>query len=385
MDAKTEKERTRQRRVAIVINTLHFGGAERFVQNFSRGLVDAGVDTTVVVFSCADQQYVLDERVRLVDLKRLKSWDVVRVCCRLRRTLRLLEPDAVLSVMTPVTLLSAAAMLFWKDAPPLFARESMDYSFVGRSWKRLFFVAYMALAFMRCRAVVCLAHQMRDSLVRRFHVPRSLIRVIANPVDIDRCLALAEEDIHDKHYRVDKRPLVVMCARLDDQKDYRTALLALREVNKVMACRFLGIGDGRQRQELLDLRKTLGLTECVDLPGAISNPMPFIARADAFVLSSFYEGFPNVILEAMACGTPVVSTDCPSGPRELIEDGRTGLLVPVADPNAMASAIVHILHHPDLGARMAQAARENVQRQYALNAITAAYMRLLFDPTPRER
>jgi glycosyltransferase involved in cell wall biosynthesis len=140
--------------------------------------------------------------------------------------------------------------------------------------------------------------------------------------------------------------VIVGAGRLQRQKDFPTLIRAFGLVRGEHPCRLIILGDGSGRSRLEGLAAELDLDADVDMPGFQANPYPFMARADLFVLSSAWEGSPNVLTEAMALGTPVVSTDCPSGPHELLDGGRFGPLVPVGDPQALARAMIETLEQP---------------------------------------
>lgn len=133
--------------------------------------------------------------------------------------------------------------------------------------------------------------------------------------------------------------------------------------------RLVIFGEGRQRRRLSALAEHLGIAERIALPGFSDNPFAHVARADAFVLSSRFEGSPNALLEALAVGTPAIATDCPSGPREILGDGRYGPLVPIGDPRALADAILATLENPPAAALLDQAAE-----RYALDRAVRAYL-----------
>jgi glycosyltransferase involved in cell wall biosynthesis len=160
--------------------------------------------------------------------------------------------------------------------------------------------------------------------------------------------------------------------RLHAQKDYPTLLRALRLVRGTIPARLLILGEGPARPEIEALRAGLGLDGAVSMPGFHPDPYPFLAHADLFVLSSLWEGFGNVIVEALACGAPVVSTDCRSGPREILRDGQFGDLVPPGDPEALAAAILATLSRPrDRAALIARSA------DFSIDKAARAYLRRL--------
>ena len=140
--------------------------------------------------------------------------------------------------------------------------------------------------------------------------------------------------------------MVLSAARLAVQKDLGTMLRAFARVRARRAVRLVILGEGGERARLEDLARRLGVAEDVAMPGHVANPLAYMARAAVFALSSIYEGFGNVLVEALACGRPIVSTDCPGGPREVLDDGRYGRLVAVGDDAAFAAALEQALDVP---------------------------------------
>ena len=160
--------------------------------------------------------------------------------------------------------------------------------------------------------------------------------------------------------------------RLEPAKDYATLLRAFARLSAERPARLIILGEGRQRETLTALARELGVAERVDLHGDVANPFPFLACADLYVLSSAYEGCPNALMEAMACGCRVVSTDCPSGPRELLQDGAIGPLAPVGDADALAAAMESQLAEPPAPERVKARAAE-----YDLPSVVQRYLEIL--------
>ncbi|ADH85791.1 glycosyltransferase [Desulfurivibrio alkaliphilus] len=156
-------------------------------------------------------------------------------------------------------------------------------------------------------------------------------------------LARAKEPVEHPWLVNKELPVVLSVGRLVPQKDYAMLLRAFARVVRQRPARLLILGEGRERPTLENLAEELGISQWVDMPGFAGNPYAYMARADVFALSSRWEGLVNVVMEALGVGTPVVSTDCPSGPREILADGRYGILVPMQDDRAMAAGILKVL------------------------------------------
>jgi glycosyltransferase involved in cell wall biosynthesis len=194
--------------------------------------------------------------------------------------------------------------------------------------------------------IVAVSQGVAEDTARITRLPPSRIRVVHNPVLTPDLFAAAKQ-IPDHPWLQNKTtPIVLGVGRLTKQKDFPTLIKAVAHVRTSRPVRLIVLGEGSKRPELERLIKELKLQDSVDLPGFHSNPFCCMQRADVFVLSSLWEGSPNVLTEAMALGTPVISTDCPSGPREILENGRYGPLVKMGDALSMAEGIERLLDAP---------------------------------------
>ncbi len=169
------------------------------------------------------------------------------------------------------------------------------------------------------------------------------VQVIYNPVNLEQVEHLSKEPIEHAFFKDSNSATLLSVGRLVKQKNHVIIVNALSKIRNFYSAKLIILGDGPLREAILSRASELELKECVDLPGFDPNPFRYMARASVFVLSSFYEGFPNVLVQAIACGCPVVSTDCPSGPQEILDGGKYGYLVPVNDEEALAEALLRTL------------------------------------------
>jgi glycosyltransferase involved in cell wall biosynthesis len=195
-------------------------------------------------------------------------------------------------------------------------------------------------------AAVAVSAGVADDLARTARLPRDHIHVIHNPVDVAALAVRARERADHPWFRAGAPPVIVSAGRLTAQKDFPTLLRAYVRLRRVKQARLLILGEGEERTALEGLARELGLVDDVALPGFVSNPYPYMASAALFALSSAWEGFGNVLIEALALGTPVVATDCPFGPSEILQGGCLGRLVPVGDVEALADAMAASLAAP---------------------------------------
>jgi glycosyltransferase involved in cell wall biosynthesis len=196
--------------------------------------------------------------------------------------------------------------------------------------------------------------------------------MIYNPLNREMIVRMAEEEA-DIKFDV---PLVVSAGRLVYQKGFDVLMKAFRKVRDRIKAKLLIIGDGHMKQELFSMRKTLGLHGDVFFSGFQQNPFKFFKHATVFCLASRYEGFPNVVLEAMTLGVPVVVTNCHAGPSEITEDGKYGILIPPEDPDALAGALLTVLSDSQLKDALAVLALKR-SSDFGFETSLAVYERLL--------
>ena len=310
---------------------------------------------------------------------------LVRAVRPLRRFIQRKRPAVVCSVMDTAGLVAARAIAPM-ERPPTFVMSAQappktkrEHAWKHGTWReRIFAEATRHLApfaYRRADRVVALSKGTAQEVAAMAPSVKARTRVIHNAGFDETGLHRMEEGVEDLPQ---DGPLVVACGRLAEVKGFSNLLSAFAQVRQHTAAHLWILGEGKQRAALEAQIRRFGLAGCVRLLGFRGNPFKYMKAADLFVLSSLYEGFGNVLVEAMACGTPVVSTDCPHGPGEIIEPGQSGLLVPSEDTEALAEAIVRVLKDAGLRRRLKKGARERAQDFHA-EAVTKAYEDLLLD------
>jgi len=226
-------------------------------------------------------------------------------------------------------------------------------------------------AYRRADRVVAISDGVGHALTDRFHLDASHVITIPNAVDLVTVRARAGEAVA----HLPDGPFIVAAGRLTRQKGFDVLIRAFAEKLSGRRLTLVILGEGPERAPLERLVRALGLDGRVQLPGFAANPWSYFARAAAFVCASRWEGFGNVIIEAMACGTPVVATDCDFGPREIVRHGESGLLVPVDDEDALGEALASLVAQPALATRLADAGRRRAE-DFDVAAMARAYERL---------
>jgi len=332
-----------RKRLLMYCPALEGGGAERVMVTLANRFACEGVHTLFV--SARDGVYRA-ELSPAVEYHCLHTGSTLRTLLPLTRLLRRVRPEAVLSTLVEANFLTVAAARLAKIDARVAIREantpSHDLLRSPRLAKRLT-GRLLPYIYPKADAIIASSQGMVHDLVMNFRIPPHKIRHIPNPLPLERVRQQAQESVTHP-WLSDGQTLVILgVGRLESAKDFATLIRAFAKVRTELDIRLIILGEGSMRPQLETLAHELGLSAVVAFPGFDPNPFRSMARASVFVLSSRHEGFPNALVQAMACGCPVVSTDCPSGPSEILADGAYGYLVPVGDADALAASILKTL------------------------------------------
>lgn len=311
-----------------------------------RGLAERGFVVDLVLMRSTGP-YLAD----VPDSVRVVALNVRRPLATLLALMKYLlrrRPSLLLSTLTYCNVTALLARMQFGGRLPVIVRRASYYSmeYATRSFRGRVLLAIERALWPIADAVVTNSSAAADDL--KHIAPRIAprVRVIHNPVVGPDLSARATEPVEHPWMCDAQVPVVLTAGGLRPVKDQATLLRAFALIAGERTARLVIIGDGRERGRLLALARELGVADSVDLPGFQCNPFAWMSRARVFVMSSIFEGAPNVIVQAMACGTTVVSTDCPGGTREMLGDGAWGALTPVGDHQALAAAISEALDNP---------------------------------------
>lgn len=358
--------------LAIFLTYLRGGGVERVIINLARGFVEQGLSVDLVlVREEGDFLSLIPPEVRVVNLEGKR---LISSLPALVRYLKENKPVALLSAMQDINLvalwsrrLAGVSTRVVVSVHNTVSRESQNSTQLKRR-----IAPYLARKFYPwADAIVTVSQGSADDLVN-LGLSSKRIQVIYNPVVTPELFEKAREPIEHPWFEPGSPPVILGVGRLEKQKDFPTLIRAFAQMHKQRPARLMILGEGKDRPDLEALVKELGLEDDVALPGFVANPFAYMASSAVFVLSSLYEGLPTVLIEAIAVGTRVVSTDCQSGPAEILENGRYGKLVAVGDIKGMAEAIVSTLEDPPDSESLQRKAAE-----FSLEKAVAKYRQVL--------
>jgi len=361
-------------RIALCVPSLQGGGAERAFLHLAKGLTQLGwwVDVVVVSQRVA-YQVPKHDRLRLISLD---SERVSHSVLRLREYIMSQRPCTIISALSHMNIAVIMSTLLTTYKPPIIITEHNNFRLNTRyavNYRARLMPWLMRLLYPLADRVVAVSQALSEDLKRFVPKIKDKVHVIYNPVIDDEIFARSQEAIDHPWFRRKTHKVVISVGRLVEQKDHATLLRAFNLVRRKVQAKLVILGEGPKRVDLEKLVRDLELQEAVCLAGFVENPYKFVKAADAFVLSSRWEGLSIVLVEALALGTPIISTDCPHGPSEILAQGRYGKLVSVGDVTGMADALVETLTAPP------PPCGETAWSQFTIQSATRRYARLISD------
>ena len=361
--------------ISIFLPALEGGGAERAMLHLAQGFIESNIKTDLVVAE-AEGAYLemLPPGIRLVNLQ-AKNPVVISKTLALRRYLQRAQPDVLLSALDIVSSATWARRLSGVPTRIVMcvqtnlSQQFRDHQPLTGGKIRPQLVRWF---YPWADEIVAASRGVAMDVAAMTHLSPNQIQVIHNPVVTPEMQTKMQEDITHPWFAPGEPPVVLGVGRLVTQKDFPTLIRAFARLRRQHVARLMILGEGDQRSKLQSLIQELGLVGDVALPGFVENPYAYMAKASVFALSSIFEGFGNVVAEALAAGVPVVSTDCESGPAEILANGKYGKLVPVQDDAALAEAIAATLAQP----RNSQILQQRAEA-FSINTVTEQYLQVL--------
>lgn len=362
--------RDSQSAVALFIPNLMGGGAERITINLAHNFAARGHDVDLVVAGLSGElKDRVSEDVRIVDLGRPRTLTALpSLVAYLRRE----RPRALLSALGHANVVALWAARFAGFRGPVVVAEHTQLQPSIPLSKGALFAFTVRLTYKRAHRVIAVSHGTELSLRKFAGIKADQIEVIYNPVLPDDHIYMRRQtEPRPEQLGVTGTPVFLAIGRLSAEKNFELLLNAFHRVRSRVPARLVILGEGPERPALEHLITSLEMHSDVSLPGFVPDPIPYLEHADAFVMSSDHEALPTAMIEALAIGIPIVSTDCPTGPREVLAGGEFGVLVPPGDASALADAMLMSLE------RERQTPPHPWLKQFTESVATDAYLQVL--------
>lgn len=334
--------------IVFYARQLYNGGVDRVVFNLAEEFLKRGIAPTILVDMenpYSPFRSLVPEGVRY---EVLNARGPIERFWRLRAYLRRTRPQAVMCTGFGFPNLYAIVTRWFAGVPFRLMLTEHCFPSVDRTdlklWQsRFWFFQLAGFFYPLADSIVAVSRGTANDLAKVIGIDPAKIDCVYNPIVNDAMLARATEQVDHPWFAESDIPVIIAVGRLEGQKNFALLIRAFAKLRASTPARLLILGDGGQRDMLTQLVRDLGLEEHVALPGFVPNPHAFVKKASLFVLSSDFESLANVVIEAMAVGTPVIATDCPHGPAEALDHGRFGTLIPVGDVDRLSAAMLDVL------------------------------------------
>jgi glycosyltransferase involved in cell wall biosynthesis len=364
----------KNKKVSLFIPSLRGGGAEKMFINLANEFVERGIDVDLVLAQ-KEGPYLKDvsDKVDIVDLK---SRRVLFSLFPLIKYLRKEKPSVVLSTLNHANIIILIAKIFSFSKAKIIIRIPNYFSISAENKIKIL----AKIFYKRADKIIAISKGIKGDLISTLKIKENKIKVIYNPIFKKNIIQKSKEKNVHSWLKEKNIPIILGVGRLTEQKDFSTLIRAFYKLRKKREVKLIILGEGEKRKELEKLIKELKLENDVSMPGFVNNPYSYMKKADVFVLSSGWEGFGNVIVEAMTCGTSIVSTNCLSGPSEILSNGKYGKLVPVGNINKLTEAIEETLDNP-----IDKKILQKRAMDFSVGKITDEYLKVIFKHEKYER
>ncbi|MDY7033927.1 MAG: glycosyltransferase [Thermodesulfobacteriota bacterium] len=361
-------------KIAIFASFSGQGGVERIILNLAEGLSAKGCNVDLILAK-KDSPHLKKTQAsfNLIDFGKKHTFSCIPA---LVRYLKQNQPTAMLAAKDRANQAVIMARFIAGVQTRIVVRMGTTVSAAIKRkniLSRLTWYIPMRILYPKADSIIAVSHGVANDMKKITRVSGEKMEIVPNPVITDNMMHLSHENVNHPWFADHNLPIIIGSGRLTRQKDFPTLIKAFAEVNREFPSRLVILGDGKDRASLLSLADELEISENIYMPGFVANPYAYISKADLFVLSSIWEGSPNVLTEALALGIPVVSTDCPSGPREILSKGKYGELVPMGDTISLSKAILRTLKKT----RPSKESMLKAVSEYTIEASTSRYYEIL--------
>jgi len=368
------------KKIIFVIPSMASGGAEMKAIILLNYFFSSDYSPTLVLFKKEGVRFEeIPGGINIIDLKKKHRSDFFKLIIKLGLLLRKEKPYKVISFIEYSNVITLIAkIVFHIKCEVIINEESLPQHYLKITRFKYIKKFLMFFLYRKADKIICGTEHLRDYICRNFRINKDRVIRIYNPINIERIHKLSKEKVN--HPFLEKRKqgykLIIAVGRLSKIKRYDVLLEAYAKIKKKIKALLVILGEGDLLPQLIEMKNILQLGANVDFVGYVSNPYAWISKSDLLLMTSQWEGFGNVIVEAMACETPVISSKCPFGPIEIISDGINGLLAPIGDAEETSRLAITLLKNNYLREKL-RAEGKNRAEDFNIKIIGNEYKRMI--------
>jgi len=371
-------------KVLFIIPDMSSGGTQRKVIMLLRYLNSKKIYPKLVLFKKEGVHLSeLPDDVRIIDLKKRSRYSFFILILKLAKIFRSEKPDKIISFIYYSNIISVLAKIISRISSTLIiSEESVPFGYLLNTRMGDVKRALIRFTYRKAQKIICVSKGLREYIIKYCGLPESRVIAIYNPIESEKIYKLSIEEVKHPFFdkKIDGELLIISTGRLSIAKRYDILLKVIENVRERKKVNLIIIGDGELKKDLIIQRNNLKLNDCVEFIGYQQNPYAWMSKSDLFVMTSQYEGFSYVIVEAMACGVPVISSDCPFGPIEIIRNNINGNLVPFGDIEKISNNVIDMFNDERRRHRMILAGKIR-SLDFDINKIGKEYELIIFNRT----
>ena len=336
-------------KISFFLPKLTYGGAERVIIDIANNLSKRGYLIDIVLAKGGNTY--IDEINPSINVVNLNSKSTFLSFFPLSRYIKNSSPDGIISALSHANcIVLLAKKIINHNTKIVVSERNISYLHTRNKigFKRILLDWLIKYLYPEAKCIVTVSEGVRQSIISTYKFKEDQVRCILNPIDFKKINKLKSESILNSEIinelKSENKKLILSVGSLTAQKNYSLLIKSFKIVSEKVNCKLIILGEGPERANLNELCRNLKIdSKSISLPGFIANPFPYMKVSDLYVLSSLWEGLPNVLIQALACNCKIISTDCDAGPREILEDGKWGRLTKVNDINSLANAMIEEL------------------------------------------
>ena len=363
---KVKKNKIKKKQIAFFINSMTGGGAEKVVQLLIQQLIKDKESNIILILLENKITYQLPKNIKIIHLfSHLDNYlqkfiGLLYGSIKLKSIIKRYKIQIIISSLERSNFINVITKFLGNPHKAIISEHTNpEYTYGSRTLKNSIVKLLLKLLYGKADRIIAVSNGVKKILIKVFKIDEGKIQVIYNPCDINKIKMLSAENLEHPWFHEEK-PVIITVGRLIESKAQWYLIRAFAEIKNKIPSQLVIIGEGEMRKQLEQLARNLNVDKDLEFLGWQENPYKYMSRSKVFVLTSLWESFGIVLVEAMICGLPIVSFDCGNGPREILDNGEYGILVPVGDIEGLSEAVINILKNNNLREKNIQKAKKRI-------------------------